>query len=90
VEKMVAETGTLATPCITRWWGPRNYTLLFYEVDFLGGGGSRVCVISPEGRVHWIEGACLEIAEPERIVFRGDFDLDGARLTDMPLTFRRA
>jgi uncharacterized protein YndB with AHSA1/START domain len=68
-----------------RWLGPNGHTLLSWEVDFRPGGAARLCVRSAEGDDQWIEGAYLEIVEPERVVFTGELGFaDGA------VTFRRA
>lgn len=73
------------------WRGPNGHTLLSWEADFRPGGGSRLRLQSPEGHDYWIDGAHLEIAEPERVVFTGELNseadsLAGARGT---ITFRR-
>jgi uncharacterized protein YndB with AHSA1/START domain len=74
------------------WRGPNGHTLISCEVDFRPGGVSRLCMRSSEGRDYWVEGLSLEIAEPERIVFAGEFEINGPRLTGVPgtITFRRA
>ncbi len=46
---------------------------------------ARLCVRSPEGSDQWVEGAYLEIVEPERVVFTGDLGFAGGTVT-----FRRA
>jgi uncharacterized protein YndB with AHSA1/START domain len=76
---------------LVRWRGPRDLTLLFWEVDFRAGGASRLCLRSPEGKGYWIEGVHLEIVEPERIVFTGTLEIGGDRLpeTSETVTFRR-
>jgi uncharacterized protein YndB with AHSA1/START domain len=68
-----------------RWRGPDGYTLLSWEVDFRSGGTARLSVRSPEGSEQMVEGVHLEIVEPERVVFTGDFGFAGATIT-----FRRA
>ena len=68
-----------------QWLGPNGHTLLSWEVDFRSGGATRLCVRSPEGRDHWVEGVHLEIVEPERVVFTGDLGFGGGAVT-----FRRA
>jgi uncharacterized protein YndB with AHSA1/START domain len=74
------------------WQGPRGYTLLSWEVDFHAGGAARLGVRSPDGREVRVDGVCLEVAEPERVVFTGHVDVGGERLDEMPgrVTFRRA
>lgn len=67
-----------------QWRGPNGFSLLAWEVDFRARGTSRLHLRSAEGREHWVEGVRLEIAEPERVVFRGDFGF-GSRA----VTFRR-
>ena len=73
------------------WCGPKGHTLLSWEADFRPGGGSRLRVRSPEGHDYWIDGAHLEIAEPERVVFTGELRLGGERLGGAggTITFRR-
>ncbi len=75
-----------------QWLGPNGHTLLSWEVDFRTGGAARLCVRSPEGRDHWLEGVHLEIAEPERVVFTGNLGLKDGRLPESAgsVTFRRA
>ena len=68
-----------------QWLGPNGHTLLSWEVDFRSGGATRLCVRSPEGSDHWVEGVHLEIVEPERVVFTGDLGFGGGAVT-----FRRA
>lgn len=52
-----------------RWFGPKDFTLPFCEIDFREGGSYRFCMRSPEGEDHWVWGEYREIVEPERIVF---------------------
>jgi uncharacterized protein YndB with AHSA1/START domain len=74
------------------WRGPNGYTLLSWQVDFDAGGASRLGMRAPDGRDFWVDGVCLEIAEPERVVFSGDVDLAGQSPHELPcrVTFRRA
>jgi len=80
------------TATLVDWRGPNGCTLLSWEVDFRQGGASRLCVRSPEGRGYWVEGARLEIVEPERIVFTGTLEAEGECLPETvgTVTFRRA
>jgi hypothetical protein len=47
---------------------------------------------SPEGRDYWVEGLSLEMMEPERIVFSGEFEVNGNRVGETvgTITFHRA
>jgi uncharacterized protein YndB with AHSA1/START domain len=71
--------------------GPNGYTLLSWLVDLSPGGATRLRLRSPGGAGEWEEGVCLEIVEPERVVFAGDVCLDGQRVdgTAGTVTFRR-
>ena len=55
---------------LERWQGaPRGFTVTAHEVDLRPGGPYRVCMRSPEGVDHWLQGVYREIVEPERLVF---------------------
>lgn len=54
---------------LVRWWGPTGFTLPVCEQDFRTGGTYRFCMRAPDGSDHWVWGAYVEIAEPERLVF---------------------
>ena len=54
---------------VARWFGPRDFTAPFCEIDFRVGGKYRICMRSPEGEDHWVWGEYQHIGEPERIVF---------------------
>jgi uncharacterized protein YndB with AHSA1/START domain len=48
---------------------PRGFTVTTNEVDFRVGGAYRVCMRSPEGVDHWLQGTYRDIAKPERLAF---------------------
>jgi uncharacterized protein YndB with AHSA1/START domain len=54
---------------LVHWYGPRGFSLPSCEVDLRPGGTWRSCMLSPEGREHWVHGVFREIVEPERLVF---------------------
>lgn len=54
---------------VSRWFGPRDFSAPFCEIDFRIGGKYRICMLSPEGEEHWVEGEYSDILVPERIVF---------------------
>lgn len=56
-----------------RWWGPKDYTCPFCEMDFRVGGKYLNCMRSPEGKDYWGTGVFREIIPMERIVFTDCF-----------------
>lgn len=66
---------------LMRWWGPKDFTVVAYDMDFRPGGDYRSCIRDPDGGDHWMAGAYREITPQERIVmtFRwedGAFDVN--------------
>jgi uncharacterized protein YndB with AHSA1/START domain len=55
------------------WWGPKDYTCPFCEMDLRVGGKYLNCMRSPEGREYWSTGVYREIVPMERIVFTDCF-----------------
>jgi uncharacterized protein YndB with AHSA1/START domain len=54
---------------IARWWGPKGFVTVDYEMDIRPGGVYRFRMRSPEGTDHRKRGVYHEIVEPERLVF---------------------
>jgi uncharacterized protein YndB with AHSA1/START domain len=55
---------------LEHWQGaPRGFTVTTHKVDMRPGGAYRLCMRSPEGVEHWLQGVYLEIVEPGRLVF---------------------
>jgi uncharacterized protein YndB with AHSA1/START domain len=54
---------------IARWWGPRGYTTVEYDMDVRPGGAYWFVMRSPDGTDHRKRGVYREIVAPERIVF---------------------
>jgi uncharacterized protein YndB with AHSA1/START domain len=65
---------------IARWWGPKGFTTIDYEMDVRPGGGYRLHMRSPEGTDHRKRGVYREIREPERIVFTFAWEEPDGRL----------
>ena len=59
---------------LARWFGPKDFTLPFCEVDFRVGGRYRLCMRSPDGKDYWVHGVYREILEPERLAFTWERD----------------
>lgn len=53
-----------------RWWGPKGFTSPVVELDFREGGRWHHVMRSPDGRDFPIDSVFVEIAPPERIVYR--------------------
>jgi uncharacterized protein YndB with AHSA1/START domain len=61
-----------------RWWGPKDYTCPFCQMDLRVGGKYLNCMRSPEGQDFWSTGVYREIVPPERIVYTDSFaDAEG-------------
>jgi uncharacterized protein YndB with AHSA1/START domain len=56
-----------------RWWGPKDYTCPFCEMDLRVGGKYLNCMRSPDGQEYWSTGVYREIIPMERIVFTDCF-----------------
>jgi uncharacterized protein YndB with AHSA1/START domain len=56
-----------------RWWGPKDYTCPFCEMDFRVGGKYLNCMYSQDGQEIWSTGVYREIVPMERIVFTDCF-----------------
>jgi len=55
---------------LEHWQGaPRGFTVTTHDVDLRPGGAFRICMRSPEGVDHWLQGVYREIVKPERLVF---------------------
>jgi uncharacterized protein YndB with AHSA1/START domain len=55
---------------LEHWQGaPRGFVVTTHEMDIRPGGAFRLCMRSPEGTDHWLQGNYLAIVEPERLVF---------------------
>ena len=65
VWKMFADPYHLA-----QWWGPEGYSNRVERLDFRTGGSWLHVMIGPDGRELPTDNVILEVAEPERIVYR--------------------
>ncbi|HEV7968248.1 MAG TPA: SRPBCC domain-containing protein [Candidatus Acidoferrales bacterium] len=57
---------------LSRWFGPRGFTLPTCEIDFRAGGVFRFVMRGPDGKDYPFGGTYVEIVEPSRIVFTGN------------------
>ena len=56
-----------------RWWGPKDFTAPFVEIDFRVGGKYLSCMRGPDGKEYWSTGAYREIVAPEHLVVTDSF-----------------
>jgi uncharacterized protein YndB with AHSA1/START domain len=56
-----------------RWWGPKDYTSPFCEIDLRVGGKYLNCMRSPDGKDYWGTGVFHEIVPLERLVYTDSF-----------------
>ena len=88
-ERVVVVRRTLEAPawrvfCIfaepeywTRGWALTDFTVTTVENEFRSGGAYRVCLRSPDGSEHWIQGTYREIVPFRRLVFTHQWDENG-------------
>ncbi len=55
---------------LSRWWGPAGFTNPVVELDFREGGRWYHVMRGPDGRDYPADSVFVEIAPPERIVYR--------------------
>ena len=51
-----------------QWWGPKDFTTPFYEMDFRVGGRFLFCMRAPDGQEFWTGGEYHKIVPHEKIV----------------------
>jgi len=66
---------------LAAWWGPQGFTNPVCELDLRPGGLMRIVMRTPDGQNYPMRGEFVEIAPPERLVFR-NFAVDAE---DKPL-----
>ena len=56
-----------------KWWGPKDFTCPFCEIDFKAGSRFLNCMRSPDGLEHWTTGTYKEIIPLRKIVYTSYF-----------------
>ena len=56
-----------------RWWGPKDFTAPFCQIDLRVGGKYLNCMRSSNGKDYWSTGVYREIVPMERLVFTDSF-----------------
>ncbi len=55
---------------LEKWQGaPQGFTVTHSNSDVRPGGAFKICMRSPEGMDHWLQGVYREVVPPERLVF---------------------
>lgn len=54
---------------LIRWSAPHGFTISYCEGEARVGGAWRTCMVSPEGKQHWVGGVYREVVPFERLVF---------------------
>ena len=55
---------------LANWWGPNGFSITTHEMEFKPGGVWRFVMHGPDGRDYQNENIFVEIAEPDRLVYR--------------------
>jgi uncharacterized protein YndB with AHSA1/START domain len=55
---------------VAQWWGPNGFTTTTYEMNVTPGGVWRFVMHGPDGRNYQNKVVYVEIAEPERLVYK--------------------
>jgi uncharacterized protein YndB with AHSA1/START domain len=56
-----------------KWWGPKDFSCPYSEMDLRVGGKYLHCMQSPEGQDFWTTGVYKEIKPMEKLVFTDSF-----------------
>lgn len=54
---------------LTRWWGPRGFTIPSIDFDPSVGGTYRIAMLPPEGDLFHLSGEFREVESPVRLAF---------------------
>jgi uncharacterized protein YndB with AHSA1/START domain len=66
---------------LARWWGPRGFTNTIHALDVRPGGEWRSVLHGPDGRDFPNHAVFVEVAPPERLVFRHVSEVHPYQLT---------
>jgi uncharacterized protein YndB with AHSA1/START domain len=64
---------------IAHWWGPKDFTVPFSQMDARPGGNYRANIRSAEGADYWMQGVFREIEKPRRLVFTWAWEDDDGK-----------
>jgi uncharacterized protein YndB with AHSA1/START domain len=58
---------------LKQWWGPKEFTAPFIEIDLRAGGRYLYAMEDADGKRYWSGGTFLEVVPPRRIVVLDHF-----------------
>jgi len=59
--------------CFKSWWGPKDFTSPYSNIDLRVGGKYLNCMRGPDGKEYWTTGVYREIVPMEKIVCTDSF-----------------
>lgn len=62
---------------MVKWWGPDGCTAPVCDVDLRLGGAWRTCILTPEGKEHFVGGVYTVIDPPKKLTFTWAWEIDG-------------
>jgi uncharacterized protein YndB with AHSA1/START domain len=65
---------------LQRWWGPKDFTAPYAEIDLRVGGKFRYCMRAPGGQEFWNGGVYRAIVPLEKIVVTDSFTDEQGRV----------
>lgn len=74
------------TDRLSRWWGPKGFTMLSCTIDLRPGGVFHYGMRAPDGGTMWGKWVFREIAAPERLVFLSSFSNEKGETTRAPFS----
>ena len=69
-----------------RWWGPKDFKVIYSKMDLRPGGSYHYCMRTPDGHDMWGKFVYREIVKPERIIFVNSFSDEKGGLTRHPMS----
>ena len=71
---------------LTKWWGPKGFTMVSCKVDLRVGGMFHYCMKTPDGHEMWGKWIYKELSPPEKMVNVVSFSDANAGITRHPMS----
>lgn len=72
---------------LAKWWGPKDFTMPWGEMDVREGGSYRICIRSKDGKEHVMRGVYLRVQPPTGLVFSFMWENGHDRQMQVTVTF---